>query len=393
MKNSNRNGRYVEIMDTTLRDGEQTPGVAFTPAEKLGIVRLLINHLHLDRLEIGSARVSEGERKAITDILKWAEHRGCAERMEILGFVDNGKSAEWIRESGGHVMNLLAKGSERHCRVQLRKDPARHRAEVCAEIENAAKLGLTVNVYLEDWTNGMICSFPYVYEFFQALAGCPVARIMLPDTLGIITPDRLTMYLEWIYSAFPDVKLDFHGHNDYGLDDCTSDYLLEGVMLSLINASRKALVNPEDYEARSNIMWCATMGLNKILALSKEQDWEVHMSEHQLGAYTDCPHGVGLAIISPAYYRYIYTYGLPKFVRYAQNVWKVDGTGMTDEDIALEGIRRLESFFRELGIPATLREVGATEEMLPLIAKSTIPGGGYRQMEAPDILDVLKASF
>ena len=156
MKNSNRSGRYVEIMDTTLRDGEQTPGVAFTPAEKLGIVRLLINHLHLDRLEIGSARVSEGERKAITDILKWAEHRGCAERMEILGFVDNGKSAEWIRESGGHVMNLLAKGSERHCRVQLRKDPARHRAEVCAEIENAAKLGLTVNVYLEDWTNGMI---------------------------------------------------------------------------------------------------------------------------------------------------------------------------------------------------------------------------------------------
>lgn len=178
-----------------------------------------------------------------------------------------------------------------------------------------------------------------------------------------------------------------------GEDDCTSDYLLEGVMLSLINASRKALVNPEDYEARSNIMWCATMGLNKILALSKEQDWEVHMIEHQLGAYTDCPHGVGLAIISPAYYRYIYTYGLPKFVRYAQNVWKVDGTGMTDEDIALEGIRRLESFFRELGIPATLREVGATEEMLPLIAKSTIPGGGYRQMEAPDILEVLKASF
>ena len=178
-----------------------------------------------------------------------------------------------------------------------------------------------------------------------------------------------------------------------GEDDCTSDYLLEGVMLSLINASRKALVNPEDYEARSNIMWCATMGLNKILALSKEQDWEVHMIEHQLGAYTDCPHGIGLAIISPAYYRYIYTYGLPKFVRYAQNVWKVDGKGMTDEEIALEGIRRLESFFRELGIPATLREVCATEEMLPLIAESTIPGGGYRQMEAADILEVLKACY
>ena len=217
MNNSNRNGRYVELMDTTLRDGEQTPGVAFTPAEKLGIVRLLINHLHVDRMEIGSARVSEGERTAITDILKWAEHRGCAERMEILGFVDGGKSAQWIRESGGHVLNLLAKGSEQHCRVQLRKEPEKHRSEVCTEIENAVKLGLSVNVYLEDWTNGMEHSFPYVYEFFKALAGCPVARIMLPDTLGIITPDKLTMYLEWIYSAFPDVKLDFHGHNDYGL--------------------------------------------------------------------------------------------------------------------------------------------------------------------------------
>ena len=133
MKMKNRNDRYIEVMDTTLRDGEQTPGVAFTPAEKLGIVRLLINHLHADRLEIGSARVSEGERQAIADILAWADHRGCAERMEILGFVDNGKSAHWIQDAGGRVLNLLAKGSERHCRIQLRKEPAQHRAEVCAE--------------------------------------------------------------------------------------------------------------------------------------------------------------------------------------------------------------------------------------------------------------------
>ena len=217
MKMKNRNDRYVEVMDTTLRDGEQTPGVAFTPAEKLGIVRLLINHLHVDRLEIGSARVSEGERQAIADILAWADHRSCAERMEILGFVDNGKSAHWIQDAGGRVLNLLAKGSERHCRIQLRKEPAQHRAEVCAEIENAAALGLSVNVYLEDWSNGMASSFPYVYEFFKALQDCPVERIMLPDTLGIMTPDRMTRYLDWIYSAFPDVRLDFHGHNDYGL--------------------------------------------------------------------------------------------------------------------------------------------------------------------------------
>lgn len=178
-----------------------------------------------------------------------------------------------------------------------------------------------------------------------------------------------------------------------GTDDCTSDYLLEGVMLSLIHSARIAIVNPRDYEARSNIMWCATMGLNKILALSKEQDWEVHMIEHQLGAYTDCPHGIGLAIISPAYYRYIYQYGLPKFVRFAVNVWKVNPEGLTDEQIALEGISRLEQFFRELGIPSTLREVGATDEMLPLIANSTIPGGGYYKMQPDDILTVLKNCF
>ena len=178
-----------------------------------------------------------------------------------------------------------------------------------------------------------------------------------------------------------------------GDDDCTSDYLLEAVMLSLINASRKALVNPQNYEARSNIMWCATMGLNKILALSKTQDWEVHMIEHQLGAYTDCPHGIGLAIISPSYYRLIYKYGLPKFVRYARNIWHVDDATLTDKQTALEGIRRLEAFIAELGIPQTLREVGATGEMLPLIAESTIKGGGYHKVTTEEVLQVLKNCF
>ena len=178
-----------------------------------------------------------------------------------------------------------------------------------------------------------------------------------------------------------------------GDDDCTSDYLIEGLMLSLISASRKAIVNQEDYEARSNIMWCATMGLNKIVGLSKTQDWEVHMIEHQLGAYTDCAHGIGLAIISPAYFRYIYRHGLHRFVRYAKHIWGVEDQGQGDEAIALEGINRLEEFIRELGIPATLREVGATEEMLPLIANSTILGGGYKQLSAEDVLAILKSCY
>ena len=219
--------------------------------------------------------------------------------------------------------------------------------------------------------------------------------------LALVTPRFSILNPEYTYSV-PKYQMisgifDIFSHlmEQYfsGDDDCTSDYLIEGLMLSLISASRKAIVNPEDYEARSNIMWCATMGLNKILGLSKTQDWEVHMIEHQLGAYTDCAHGIGLAIISPAYYRYIYRDGLHRFVRYAKVVWGVEDKGQGDEAIALEGINRLEAFIAELGIPATLREVGATEEMLPLIANSTIPGGGYKQLNAEDILAILKACY
>ena len=219
--------------------------------------------------------------------------------------------------------------------------------------------------------------------------------------LALVTPRFSILNPEYTYSV-PKYQMvsgifDIFSHlmEQYfsGDDDCTSDYLIEGLMLSLISASRKAIVNQEDYEARSNIMWCATMGLNKILGLSKTQDWEVHMIEHQLGAYTDCAHGIGLAIISPAYYRYIYRDGLHRFVRYAKVVWGVEDKGQGDEAIALEGINRLEAFIAELGIPATLREVGATEEMLPLIANSTALGGGYKQLNAEDILAILKACY
>jgi len=178
-----------------------------------------------------------------------------------------------------------------------------------------------------------------------------------------------------------------------GEDDNTTDYVIEGVMESLINSARAAVKNPKDYEARSNIMWCATLGLNKITGLSKTQDWEVHMIEHQLGAYTDCPHGLGLAVISIPYYKYIYKYGLDKFVRYATKVWKVDSEGKTKEEIALEGIDELADFIKEIGMPTTLRELGATEEMLPLIAKSAVKGGGYLQLDEEDILQVLKECY
>lgn len=179
-----------------------------------------------------------------------------------------------------------------------------------------------------------------------------------------------------------------------GDDNNTTDYVIEGVMNALIDNARVAIENPMDYEARSNIMWCATLGLNTVTGLSKEQDWEVHMIEHQVGAYTDCPHGIGLAIVSVPYYRYIYKYGLDKFVRFAKKVWKIHEKDMSKDEIALAGIEKLSDFIKELGIPTTLREIGATEEMLPLIANSTeIMDSGYKKLTADEILEILKKAY
>lgn len=178
-----------------------------------------------------------------------------------------------------------------------------------------------------------------------------------------------------------------------GDDDNTTDYVIEAVMISLIKSARIAMDNPKDYEARSNIMWCATLALNTVTGLSKTQDWEVHNIEHQLGAYTDCPHGLGLAVISMPYYRFIYKYGIDKFVRFAKNIWGVDCAGKTKDEIALAGIDCLESFAKELGIPLTLRELGATEDMLKKIADSAYEGGGYKHMTHADILHILRDCY
>ena len=161
----------------------------------------------------------------------------------------------------------------------------------------------------------------------------------------------------------------------------------------MIDNARVAIKNPNDYEARSNIMWSATLALNTMAGLAKEQDWEVHMIEHQLGAYTDCAHGMGLAAISIPYYNYIYTYGLDKFVRFAKEVWHVSPEGKTKDEIAKEGLVALESFIKECGMVTSLRDLGATKEMLPLIANSTVLGGGYKKLTAEDILTILESCY
>ena len=178
-----------------------------------------------------------------------------------------------------------------------------------------------------------------------------------------------------------------------GDDDNVSDYVIEAVMVSLIKSARAALKNPTDYEARSNIMWCATLGLNKIAGVSKKQDWHVHHIEHQLGAYTDCPHGIGLAVISVPYYRYIYKYGAHKFARFATNVFGILPGGMSEGELANAGIDALSDFIDELGIPRTLRELGATRDMLEKIAETTSPAGGYKSLTSEEMLEILKACY
>ncbi|WP_394353133.1 beta/alpha barrel domain-containing protein [Mucilaginibacter humi] len=182
------NRRKIEIMDTTLRDGEQTSGVSFSISEKLTITQLLLEELRVDRVEIASARVSEGEFRAVKAIMDWAGQHNYTHRIEVLSFVDNGVSIDWMINAGVKVQNLLTKGSLNHLTHQLKKTPEQHFAEITQVIELAAKNGIATNVYLEDWSNGMRNSPGYVYQYLDFITKQPVKRIMLPDTLGVLTP-------------------------------------------------------------------------------------------------------------------------------------------------------------------------------------------------------------
>lgn len=178
-----------------------------------------------------------------------------------------------------------------------------------------------------------------------------------------------------------------------GEDDNTSDYLIEALLKSVIKSTYDALANPYDYEARSNLMWSSTMALNKIVGLSKKQDWQVHSIEHQLGAYTDCAHGMGLAAISIPYYKHIYKYGVKKFARFAKVVWDIKEDNKTEEEVALEGVNALEAFIKNTGMVTSLKELGATKEMLPLIANSSDIDGYYKKLTHQEILDILEECY
>ncbi len=204
-------------MDSTLRDGEQTSGVSFLPHEKLMMARMLLGDVNVDRIEVASARVSEGEKDAVRMICRYAASVGKLNRVEVLGFVDGHKSIDWIDECGCRVMNLLAKGSLKHCTQQLKKTPEEHIDDIYRSLAYAAQKDIAVNLYLEDWSSGMKDSPEYVYQMMDALVESGVRRFLLPDTLGILNPMQVTEFFGKMTERYPSAHFDFHAHNDYDL--------------------------------------------------------------------------------------------------------------------------------------------------------------------------------
>ncbi|WP_294920963.1 alpha-isopropylmalate synthase regulatory domain-containing protein [uncultured Prevotella sp.] len=204
-------------MDCTLRDGEQTSGVSFLPHEKLMMARMLLGDVNVDRIEVASARVSEGEKDAVRMICRYAESVGKLDRVEVLGFVDGHKSIDWIDECGCRVLNLLAKGSLKHCTHQLKKTPEEHIDDIYRSLAYAAQKNMLVNLYLEDWSSGMKDSPDYVFQMMDALVESGIKRFLLPDTLGILNPIQVLEYLGKMKERYPSTHFDFHAHNDYDL--------------------------------------------------------------------------------------------------------------------------------------------------------------------------------
>ena len=207
----------IEIMDTTLRDGEQTQGVSYSPLEKLHIATLLLKDVKVDRIEVASACVSSGEFEALRKITEWACQNNLQRKIEVLGFVDGEVSLNWIHDAGGKVVNLLSKGSLRHLEKQLRKTPEQHIIDIKAIIRKTEELDMQINIYLEDWSNGMINSEDYVFFMVDSLKDERITRFMLPDTLGILNPDQTFIFCKKMIERYPSLHFDFHSHNDYDL--------------------------------------------------------------------------------------------------------------------------------------------------------------------------------
>ncbi len=229
-------------------------------------------------------------------------------------------------------------------------------------------------------------------------ANLKIGKVFGPDVFpkfAILNP-RFTFSVprRQMVAGFFDIMCHILEQYLSGDDDTTSDYIAEGLMLSLIHSSRIAIKNPEDYEARSNIMWTATWALNTLIAKGKSTDWEVHMLGQAVSALTDATHGMTLSAVTLPYYRLILPYGLKKFVRFAQNVWGVNPEGKSETQIAEEGLKAFEAWMREIGVAMNITELGATEDMLEQLADATLVlKGGYKILTREEILAIFKESL
>ena len=283
---------FVEIMDSTLRDGEQTNGVSFLPHEKLMIARMLLRDVNVDRIEVASARVSEGEKEAVKMICRYARQIDRQDRVEVLGFVDGHQSVDWIADCGGRVINLLAKGSLKHCTHQLHKTPDEHIADIRQTVDYAVQRGLAVNLYLEDWSNGMKDSPQYVYQLMDGLisgpAPLPIRRFMLPDTLGVMNPLQVVEYFRKMVRRYPDVHFDFHAHNDY-------DLAVSNSLAAVLSGARGLHVTVNGLGER-----CGNAPMASVQAILKDQfHAKTNLDESQLNDISRLVEGYSGIAIAP----------------------------------------------------------------------------------------------
>ena len=275
-------------MDCTLRDGEQTSGVSFLPHEKLMMARMLLGDVNVNRIEVASARVSEGEKEAVRMICRYAESVGKLNRVEVLGFVDGGKSIDWIDECGCKVINLLAKGSLKHCTHQLKKTPEEHIDGIYESLTLAMQKGMAVNLYLEDWSSGMKDSPDYVFKMMDALVESGIKRFLLPDTLGILNPMEVTKYFGQMVDRYPDTNFEFHAHNDYDLAVANS-------LAAVVSGASGLHVTVNGLGER-----CGNAPLASVQAILKDQlDIETSIREDRLGEISRLVEGYSGIAIAP----------------------------------------------------------------------------------------------
>ena len=271
VNNYKRLAPLVEIMDSTLRDGEQTNGVSFLPHEKLVMARKLLHEVNVDRIEVASARVSDGEKQAVSMICRYARQIDRLDSVEVLGFVDGGQSIDWIADCGGRTINLLGKGSLKHCTQQLHKTPEEHIADIKKEVEYAQSKGLSVNLYLEDWSNGMKDSHAYVYQLVDSLVDTGIKRFMLPDTLGVMNPLQVVEYFRKMMKRYPQTHFDFHAHNDY-------DLAVSNSLAAVLSGAKGLHVTVNGLGER-----CGNAPLASVQVILKDQfHAKTHINENQL---------------------------------------------------------------------------------------------------------------